>query len=807
MTSSTCIPAANGHWFDILTGLGGIDPALLDGRPRACPICGEGTDRFTFDDKNGSGSWICRQCPARPGKNAGAGDGMALLQAVSGWEFKRAAEEIERHLGLPLGPAGNGHRPLPRPSAPIRRPAPAAALPAVPQGPIELLHLAEVPADVVRLAPSDPDNETRELVVLWEKAQKREFRYFVEADYSYSPSQRARRLAPEDGTRKRFLPEHKRGGRWIHVQGPDPWPLYRQEEALAAARAKPGCWVLETEGEKAAEIAREGGLVAVSQPGHAHKVEQIQARYRDLVAAGVAGVLFLADEDEEGVKRAQIALEAGHTLGLPVEVLPASEVWQTLPKGGSIDDARGTPAERVAALEKLIALIEPGEWAEVWAEWRQKLGLPAPVEQAVAAADVPQIVPDGSTAVQEVQQRGSDLERIREVADQVVAEDINRSRPQYLHRLRELVEADLSVPARDDLYRREIGEAIIRRDGIESSPFRGGQELPDDDDEWLVEGLILAGALNIVGADPKAGKTLWSVALIASILHGCGEFIGRSIASRPQTVIIVGPDQPVKLWKRQLKGVGLVQGNTLDRRIVRLWDSHNPWAATPEGIAELRQVCADHPGSLVLVDSFAKVSEKLGIDENSREAAEVLTDIERACIVHGCTPLVIHHNAKAAGRVGIVNGAALRGNGAIRANASQLLILTLIDQDNPKDSRRRLVTEGRGTEFIDSVIQLEDDGRSWRHVCEFSEHRGAMKAAKVREKLSDRQAEALQVLEGSSEPLTTAQVWMQAYPGEPWDTASNECKQLSRTLGQLKGKELADRLPGTANRPAWIATA
>jgi RecA-family ATPase len=114
------------------------------------------------------------------------------------------------------------------------------------------------------------------------------------------------------------------------------------------------------------------------------------------------------------------------------------------------------------------------------------------------------------------------------------------------------------------------------------------------------------------------------------------------------------------------------------------------------GIAELRQLCAKHPGSLVLIDSFAKVSEKLGIDENSREAAEVLTDIERACIVSRCTPLMIYHNGKSAGRAGVVDGGALHGNGAIRANASQVAVLTRIDQDNPKDPRRRLVTEGRG---------------------------------------------------------------------------------------------------------------
>ena len=134
MSASPCIKAATGHWFDILTGPGGVDPALLDGKPRACPICGEGTDRFTFDDKDGRGTWICRQCPARPGKGAGAGDGVALLEAVTGWDFRRAAAEVEQFLGLPPQGASNGHRQASPAVAPIRRqvappPPPAARSP------------------------------------------------------------------------------------------------------------------------------------------------------------------------------------------------------------------------------------------------------------------------------------------------------------------------------------------------------------------------------------------------------------------------------------------------------------------------------------------------------------------------------------------------------------------------------------------------------------------------------------------------------------------------------------------------------
>ena len=146
---------------------------------------------------------------------------------------------------------------------------------------------------------------------------------------------------------------------------------------LATAQARPAGWVLETEGEKAAEIARKGGLVATSQPGHAHKAAQVQRRYGCLKKGGVGGVVFLADEDCSGAERAQTALDAAAAVGMQLVVLPASKVWLTLPNGGSIDNAPGTPADRVAALEEAASLIEPSEWAGIWAKWRQAMGLTA----------------------------------------------------------------------------------------------------------------------------------------------------------------------------------------------------------------------------------------------------------------------------------------------------------------------------------------------------------------------------------------------------------------------------------------------
>lgn len=81
---------AAGRWPGILHALG-VPEAALTGRHGSCPMCG-GTDRFRFDDKDGRGTWFCSHC--------GAGDGVSLVMAFQGVDFKVAAVEIERVAGV-----------------------------------------------------------------------------------------------------------------------------------------------------------------------------------------------------------------------------------------------------------------------------------------------------------------------------------------------------------------------------------------------------------------------------------------------------------------------------------------------------------------------------------------------------------------------------------------------------------------------------------------------------------------------------------------------------------------------------------
>ncbi|CAG9185829.1 primase-helicase zinc-binding domain-containing protein [Cupriavidus pampae] len=68
-----------------------LTDAFWRGRPGPCPICGDGIDRFTYDNKRGRGDWICRKCNAGSPK---AGDGIELVCRCTGMSY----EELRRRL-------------------------------------------------------------------------------------------------------------------------------------------------------------------------------------------------------------------------------------------------------------------------------------------------------------------------------------------------------------------------------------------------------------------------------------------------------------------------------------------------------------------------------------------------------------------------------------------------------------------------------------------------------------------------------------------------------------------------------------
>lgn len=81
---------AQEHWREIFLSVGiGEDHLVKPNRP--CPICG-GVDRFSFTNRAGRGSYLCRKC--------GAGDGFDLIMRYTNCTFVESLEKIERFFGI-----------------------------------------------------------------------------------------------------------------------------------------------------------------------------------------------------------------------------------------------------------------------------------------------------------------------------------------------------------------------------------------------------------------------------------------------------------------------------------------------------------------------------------------------------------------------------------------------------------------------------------------------------------------------------------------------------------------------------------
>ncbi len=98
--------AVIGRWPGVLIALG-VDESYLTGKHGPCPICNSGKDKFRFDDKDGKGTYYCNSC--------GSGTGWKFLENLKGWDFKTAANQIDRVIGnVSETYAAKRKNPLPR---------------------------------------------------------------------------------------------------------------------------------------------------------------------------------------------------------------------------------------------------------------------------------------------------------------------------------------------------------------------------------------------------------------------------------------------------------------------------------------------------------------------------------------------------------------------------------------------------------------------------------------------------------------------------------------------------------------------
>jgi hypothetical protein len=358
---------------------------------------------------------------------------------------------------------------------------------------------------------------------------------------------------------------------------------------------------------------------------------------------------------------------------------------------------------------------------------------------------------------------------------------------------------DLDLPSLGPTQVRALLWEARNGDAGPVQPLTPDQPLSLAPTPWLLVGIIMAGALNLIVALPKVGKTAWVLGFLGAWIHGQQTFLGCDLPATPcPPVLIIGTDQPENDWGRMLAQFGLLDHNRrMNARIIGLFTAGRPLHLDAEGIDRITGYAEQHPGLLVLIDSLHACISPLGLKEESAEVAEPVRDLMCALDPHGATVLLIHHASKGRANDGAV--AASRGSTALPAVASQTISLTRLQTGSggqPGSKERRLVikTEGRGGMPQELLIE-RTDAEGW--ICHGDAATALEEQAReqARERLTDRQQSVMRLLidRATAGEITTVSDVV---------TALDLSRQRAQeTLGALVQKRLAIKTVPTESTP------
>jgi putative DNA primase/helicase len=187
-----------------------------------------------------------------------------------------------------------------------------------------------------------------------------------ETIYRYSQTQWVSRLEWEDenclkGREKTFRQCHQNDkGRVLWTKGDRPWLPYRFQETIVLIQSQvndnPIPCLLIGEGEKVVEALREISLAAITFQGSswggeiALWLQQLSRQCPQLV------IIFLADNDKTGIKKAEKVILACRQNKLPALTIPATAIQADLPESGDVADILTSmnPDEFIRKLEAEI---------------------------------------------------------------------------------------------------------------------------------------------------------------------------------------------------------------------------------------------------------------------------------------------------------------------------------------------------------------------------------------------------------------------------------------------------------------------
>ena len=234
---------------------------------------------------------------------------------------------------------------------------------------------------------------------------------------------------------------------------------------------------------------------------------------------------------------------------------------------------------------------------------------------------------------------------------------------------------------------------------IESFADIVAAELPPQ--RFLVDGLLPAGQLVMLGGRGKLGKSWLVLQLIAAVDRGVA-FLGRpTSAGRVLYLALEDGRRRMNQRPRIMKWTPSAAVDIAFR--VDKFDSGG------QGLAHIRQAIADKGYDLVVIDTLVKTLSAAADENNNPQMAAICNDLADMAHDSGACILVVHHTSKQ-----VVDNPfdGLRGASAIRDAYDVGMMLTR----KHGEKEATLYTEARDFDVQDVTIRQAENGAGWEYV-------------------------------------------------------------------------------------------
>jgi hypothetical protein len=237
-------------------------------------------------------------------------------------------------------------------------------------------------------------------------------------------------------------------------------------------------------------------------------------------------------------------------------------------------------------------------------------------------------------------------------------------------------------------------------------PFVSAAELRNStpvEPDWLWQGYVAPGALTLLAAKPKAGKSTLALALAEAMVTGAGSFLGRPLASGH--VVYVSEEAP-----------GTLAHKLPEQQAIRVLTRDAVWPKPEwrELVTGSVQECLRVGAGLLVIDTWSywaglpKEAEK---DAGAaQEAMQPLLDATR----EGLALLVLVHGRKGGGE----DGEGVRGSTAIAGAADIVLELERPEKGGNPHERALLALSRYPSTPGSLLIERDHATGAWRGIAE-----------------------------------------------------------------------------------------